>query len=110
MEILRRIRFEIRLPVYYNDKTEIETEKFEQTRDEIYKKFNAFTLLGTTQGGWRNPITKESFIEPITGFFIDVKKKDFDKAVKYLKKYKKILEKRFKQQEIYIVGYDLYVI
>ena len=105
-----KVRFEIRLPLYYNDGTEIEPEKYEETKNEVYEKFGAFTVLAVTQGGWRGPDTDEIYIEPSGGFFVDVDKERLDEAIEFFKQYKGILKTRFKQEEIYIVGYELYVI
>ena len=106
-----KIRFEIKLPIYYNDrKTQVEPEKFEQTKNEILEKFGGFSVLAVTEGGWVNPETNEIFTERIGGFFVDIERKDLEDAIEFLKEYKKILKGRFKQEEIYIVGYELYVI
>lgn len=36
-------RYEIFLPIRYNDGSPIEPEKFDQTRDELVEKFSAVT-------------------------------------------------------------------
>lgn len=88
----------------------MEPEKFEQTKKEILEKFGGFSVLTVTEGGWINPDTKGVFVEVTGGFFVDIERKQLKDAVSYLKKYKGILKDRFKQEEIYIVGYELYVI
>ncbi len=105
-----RVRFEIRLPIYYNDGKEIDTEQHEQTINEIYEKFGAFTFLTLTEGSWRNPETNESYREKMGGFFIDVDKEKLDDAIVFFKQHKEIWKERFKQQEIYIVHYEIHVI
>jgi hypothetical protein len=81
LPITSKIRFEIRLPIYYSDGiTEVEPE------------------------------TDEVFVELMGGYFVDVNKEQLDEALEFLRGYKEILKERFKQEEIYIVGYELYVI
>ena len=108
--VKKSVRFEIRLPTHYNNKRKIEPEKHSKTIEEIFVKFGAFTFMGIMEGGWRNQNTKKSYREKMRGLFVDVKKKDFIKTVRFFKRYKKTLEKRFKQQVIYIIAFDLYVI
>ncbi|MGH9877118.1 MAG: hypothetical protein ACRD38_09665 [Nitrososphaerales archaeon] len=106
-----KIRFEIKLPIYYNEpKTPVEPEKFEQTKNEILERFGGFSVLGITEGGWINPDTNDVSVELMGGFFVDIERKELEDTIAFLKNYKKILKERFKQDEIYIVGYELYVI
>jgi hypothetical protein len=105
-----RVRFEIRLPIHYNDGTEIEPEKHLQTKEEIFDKFGGFIVITITSGGWRHPNTSEEYEELMGGFIVDVDKETLDKTIEFLQQYKEILKERFKQEEIYIVGYDLYII
>jgi len=106
-----RIRFEVKLPIYYNDgKTQVEPEKFEQTKNEILDRFGGFQVLAVTEGGWINPDTNEVFVELMGGFFVDIERDKLEEAIEFFKEYKKKLKERFKQEEIYIVGYELYVI
>ncbi len=105
-----RVRFEIRLPAFYNDLTPIEPKKHIQTKNEILKEFGGITLLTITQGGWVDPKSNKTYEEEMGGFFVDVDKKKLDETIKFFKAYKKRLKKRFKQKTIYIVGYELYVI
>lgn len=107
MAIARKVRFEIRLPIYYNDGTEIEPEKHLQTKDEIFDKLGGFTVITVTTGGWLDPNTNVKYEELLGGFIVDVDKETLDKTIEFLKHYKEILKERFKQEEIYIVGYDL---
>ena len=67
-------------------------------------------MLAVTEGGWVNPVTNEVFVELMGGFFVDIEREKLDDAVEFLKQYKNTLKERFKQEEIYIVGYELYVI
>lgn len=105
-----RVRFEIRLPAFYNDGTPIEPKKYIQTKNEILRKFGGITLLTITQGGWVDPKTNKTYVEEMGGFFVDADKERLDETIEFFKGYKKILEKRFKQKIIYIVGYEVYVI
>lgn len=108
--VKKSVRIEIRLPTHYNNRRKIEPEKHSQTIEEMYEKFGAFTFMGITDGGWRDPSAKKSYREKMLGFFVDIDKEKFSETVKFFRKYKEILKKRFKQEVIYIVGYELYVI
>ncbi len=110
MSTYSRVRFEIRLPAFYNDRRPIEPHKHIQTKNEILEKFGGFTLLTVTQGGWIDPETNKTYEEQMGGFFVDIDKRNLKKTIKFLKRYKSILKRRFKQREIYIVGYEMYVI
>lgn len=105
-----KVRFEIRLPTHYNDGVEIEPEKHLQTKDGIFEEFGGFTVITVTLGGWRDPNTNKIYEERMGGFIVDIDKETLDKTIEFLKQYKEILKERFKQEEIYIVGYDLYII
>lgn len=105
-----KVRFEIRLPTYYNDKTKIEPEKYEQTKNEIYEKFGAFTVLTVTEGGWRDPHTGKSYVEDLGGFIIDIDIEKLDETIEFFEEYKEKLKTRFKQEDIYIVGFPLFSI
>jgi hypothetical protein len=53
------LKFEILLPLYYNDGREIEDEKFQTTYDEIIRKFDAITVGSTPLlGDWIDPVTR----------------------------------------------------
>jgi len=104
-----RIRFEIRIPIYYEDKREIEPEKFEQTIKELYEMFGAFTIQSITEGGWRDPRLIKIHYEDFAGFFVDVDKKIVKDAIEFFKNYKEKLNERF-QDTIHIVGYELYLV
>jgi len=67
-------------------------------------------VLTITEGDWRDPSTSESFVEHMGGFFVDVDKEKLEETLAFFNEYKKKLQERFQQQEIYIVGYEVYVI
>ena len=53
------LKFEILLPLYYNDGREIEDEKFQTAYDEIIRKFDAITVGSTPLlGDWIDPVTR----------------------------------------------------
>jgi hypothetical protein len=47
-----KIRIEILLPLYYNDKTQIEPGKFLKTRNELTAKFGGCTVITPAEGSW----------------------------------------------------------
>lgn len=105
-----KVRFEIKLPSYYNNGRRIEPEKHNQTLEEIYEKFGAYTLQTVTIGRWRDPNTNKSYEEEMGGIIVDVDKEKLNDIIAFLREYKQKLKERFQQEEIYIVGYELYVI
>jgi hypothetical protein len=105
-----KVRFEIKLPIYYNNGLRIEAEKHDQTQEEIFEKFGAYTLQTVTRGIWRDPDTNKSYEEKIGGIIVDVDREQLNDTIAFLREYKQKLKERFQQEEIYIVGYELYVI
>lgn len=104
-----RIRFEIRLPKFYKDGSAIEEAKFHETAYELQERFGGWTALSETRGRWSSPDGK--VYEDITiGFFVDTEKEKLNETLTFLQTYKEKLKERFRQQEVYIVGYDIYII
>ena len=53
-QVTRTRRFEILLPLNYNDGTEIEAEKFDQTADDLCDRFGGITMdTVRVSGSWK---------------------------------------------------------
>lgn len=104
---MRIRRYEILLPLAYNDGKEIEKEKFFQTDQELVEKFGATTTDTTIAiGSWvyKGVLYKDRLIR------IRVDVEDTEDARRFLEDFKEVLKERFKQIDIWITGYDVEVI
>lgn len=99
-------KIEIFIPLYYNDNTPIEIEKIEKTRLELLKKFGALTGMpsnsDTALDGWWTHQGK-IYRDKISTFRVDCN--DFNQ--RFWTKYKSLLKKRFRQEEIYITRSEI---
>ncbi|MGR3311216.1 MAG: hypothetical protein ACUZ77_10640 [Candidatus Brocadiales bacterium] len=99
--------YEILFPLMYNDGSPIEPEKFDQTRDELIKKFGAITAdTFNATGHWlyKGVLYKDKLMR----YRVDVAE---DPGVrKFFEEYKKILEKRFSQIDIWITVTNIEII
>lgn len=97
-------RCEITLPIYYNEGTKIEEEKFYVTKKELTEKFGGISFNPNWSGQWRHK--GNDYYDSNTLFVIDMP----DEGIDFITGYKMVLKDRFKQFEIHIVVYDITVI
>ncbi len=103
---MRTKRYEILLPLNYNDGTEIEPEKFDQTAEELSDQFGGVTqdtvrITGTWKyGGAR-------YRDELLRIRID---SNDPRAVDFLRSYKQRLKERFQQIDIWITAHELEII
>ena len=103
---MRIRRYEILLPLNYNDGTEIEPEKFDLTAEELSDWFGGITqdtvrITGTWKyGGAR-------YRDELLRIRID---SDDPEAVDYLRTCKQLLKERFQQIDIWITAHELEII
>ena len=103
---MRTKRYEILLPLNYNDGTEVEPEKFDQTAEELSDRFGGVTqdtvrITGTWKyGGAR-------YRDELLRIRID---SDDPEAVDYLRTCKQLLKERFQQIDIWITAHELEII
>src|SRR6266567_2422581 len=96
--VVRTKRYEILLPLNYNDGTEVEPEKFDQTAEELSDQFGGVTqdtvrITGTWKyGGAR-------YRDELLRIRID---SNDPKTGDYLRTYKQLLMERFQQIDIWI--------
>ena len=102
-------RIELSLPLLYNDKSPIEIEKFDITRQELTRKFGGLTstqvnTASALDGWWVNQgITYQ---DKIAIFRIDTD----TFSNRFWTKYKNLLKRRFRQEEVYITVTQINVI
>jgi hypothetical protein len=99
-----KLRVEILLPLFYNNGTEIEASKFDETADELGKQFTGCTSITPAQGVWFGKNSRK-YIDVNSGFYVVIPYKE--ESIKYFDRYKKILKERFEQEEIFITYYPV---
>lgn len=100
-------RYEILLPLLYNDGTKIEKEKFLITNEELLDKFGATTTDSTKiVGRWL--YQNQLFEDKLMRIIVDAPTEE-DQEI-FFKKYKEILKERFKQIDIWITSYEINII
>ena len=97
-------RFEILLPLKYNDGSPVPDELLNQTRDELVTRFDALTgqprgLIGV----WRHE--GQLFEDELACVTIDVE--DSEENLLFFSNLKTTLMERFQQLEIYIISYPI---
>jgi hypothetical protein len=96
---LKYLKFEVLLPLKYNDKTNIERDKFTQTIDDIVTRFRGITIDDTpVVGAWIDPDTDRLIEDEIVVYWAICKHTKAN--VDFLNKLKNILKDRFLQKEI----------
>jgi len=100
------MRFEILLPLNYNDGSILEDEKFETTADELTDQFG-----GTTEDALRATGTWKYggslYRDQLLRIRFDSDKPD---AMSFLKSYKLVLKERFKQIDIWITAHEIFIL
>ena len=101
------IRFEILLPLFYNDGRPIEREKFLQTDDELVQGFGATsTDTIVVRGRWVYQSTV--YHDQLIRVRLDIE--DNHENWKAVRAIKEVLKARFEQQEIWITAHRIDVV
>ena len=103
----RKRRFEIILPLEYNNKKEIEHTKFFEMKDELLSRFGGFSYLTGSFGSWRSP---DGVLYSDRSTLFIVAADDNKKTLNFVKRYKKRLERRFQQEAILFTHYRIYTL
>lgn len=102
-------RYEIYLPLKYNDGKEIESEKIKQIREDLIGKFGAITVSSRSspyQGTW-----KYGGVEYIDDIIkIEVVTSSDKITKKFLKDFKERIKKSLRQKDILITTHGIQVI
>ena len=96
-------RFEILLPLDYNDGTQVESEKLDQTAEELADHFGAITqdTVGIS-GSWKYGLTR--YRDRLLRIRVDTDDAD---ATAFLQAYKETLKDRFRQIDIWITAQQI---
>lgn len=100
-------RFEILLPLNYNDGRPIERAKFRLTHSEIVGKFGATTVDSVqAMGSWvhRGVLYRDRLIR------VRIEASNPEEAAAFFRSYKEVLKKRFHQIDIWITAYEVEMI
>lgn len=101
------IRFEILLPLYYNDGKQIEKEKFVQTDEELVAQFGATstdTVIVSGRWMYRGTLYEDKLIR------IRIDTEDLLENKNFFRRYKETLKRRFLQEDIWITAQQIEVI
>lgn len=103
---LRTKRFEILLPLNYNDGTAIEPEKIDQTAEELTERFGG-TAQDTVRitGTWKYGGAR--YRDDLLRIRIDTSDPT---ATAFLKGYKELLKERMQQIDIWITAHEIEVL
>ena len=100
-------RYEILLPLKYNDGTFVEKAKFYETIKELIAVFPGITLRPEPMiGAWVH--RGQTYVD--TSILIQIEVEDTKENRNFFVKYKETLKERFKQIEIWITGLPIDII
>ena len=97
-------RYEILLPIRYNDGAPVEEEKFAQTRRELVSAFGAFTTQPEPMQGWWTHEGK-TYEDRSLRFILDVEATPENR--RFLANFKETLKARFRQLDVWMISYEI---
>ena len=104
---MSRKRYEILLPIRYNDGTLVDREKFFQTQEELVARFGALTTSPEfLRGVWLH--AGQRFEDEILRLVVDVETTPENRA--FFREFKERLKARFRQIDVWIVNYEIEVV
>ena len=104
---MSRRRYEILLPIRYNDGTPVEREKFFLTQEELVSKFGALTTSPELlQGVW----THEGYRFEDESLRLVVDLEATAENRNFFREFKERLKLRFRQVDIWIVSFEIEVV
>ena len=97
-------RYEILLPIRYNDGALVETERLDLVLEELSERFGGLTFhLEQLRGVWLHQ--NQRFEESNVRLVVDVE--DSPETSDFFVQYQQSLKERFRQIDIWIVSYDI---
>ena len=100
-------RYEILVPLLFNDGSPVPEALLAQTFAELREKFGAASWeTQLVRGAWEQEGT--TFRDNLTRFFVDVP--DLPEHRVFFKEFKQTLKQRFKQMEVWITSHPVDVI
>jgi len=101
------VRFELLLPLYYNDGRPVEKEKFLQTDEELVAQFGATSTDSVIVSGrwmYQSTLYEDKLIR------VRVDAEDLPENGEFFRSYKKTLKQRFEQEDIWVTAHRIEVI
>ena len=103
---MRFVRFEILLPLRYNDGSPVELLKYEETREELVAEFGALSEeVGTVRGTWVHENVR--YQDELIRFYVECAYTRHNQE--FFKQYSVRLKERFQQLEIRITSHSVRV-
>ena len=100
-------RYEILLPLRYNDGTPIEPEKFQETRRELVQRFGALTMeVQPISGVWI--YGGQEHRDDLIRFVVDIESSASNDA--FFAALKTVLKDRFRQIDIWITAQPIRIL
>lgn len=100
-------RFEILLPLFYNDGTPIEGDKFKLTRQELDEQFRGSSAdTVPVSGHWLYQDTL--YIDTLSRLWVDAP--DTRTTRQFFKRFKSTLKGRFQQEDIWITVHQIEIL
>ena len=104
---MSRRRYEILLPIKYNDGAPIEADRFFETQEELIATFGALTTSPELlRGVWLQE--GQRFEDEHLRLVVDVETTPETRG--WFREFKETLKLRFRQFDIWIVSYDIEVV
>ncbi len=101
---MRKRRYEILLPLKFNDGQPVSAEALNQTREELLARFDGLTVHPhSLLGIWRHEGQRSE--DELVRFNIDIE--DTEENLFFFTNFKATLLERFQQVEIYIISYPI---
>ena len=102
-----RRRYEILLPIRYNDGAPVEPDKFYQTQEELVAAFGALTTSPELlRGVWMRE--GQRFEDEHLRVVVDVEATPDTRA--FFARFKEQLKSRFRQVDVWVVSYEIEVV
>lgn len=104
---MRKRRYEMLLPLKFNDGRSVPDDHFYQTRVELIAHFGTLTLEPTyVRGTWTHEGVQ--FDDELMRLFIDVE--DTPENESFFRSFKNVLLERFEQIDIYLASYPVEIL
>ncbi|MBI3922136.1 MAG: hypothetical protein HY318_12015 [Armatimonadetes bacterium] len=101
------VRFELLLPLCYNDGRPVDKHKFRETRDELIERFGAVSTDSVIVSGhwlYKGTLYEDKLIR------IRIDAVESEEVRQFITQYKEILKERFEQFDVYITAQQIEVL
>lgn len=101
---MSKLKLEILLPLYHNPdengvRKKIDGNEFSETYRDLMERFGGCTIIpNPLLGRWINPDTGDEITDELTAYWIVYD--DTKENTEFLRNFKEVLKKRFKQDDI----------